>query len=144
MNPGVNHVGADMYAKHGNRKDAEAVADDGNRDNCQCDHQPVAITMKEQVPSHEAGNEQHEGGANTAAFLRYLDHDAREFEEEAVSQNRGLRNGKHERSGISRRVLKEGLDAGYDDFRERHHEQQKRQREREGAGSGGAKDPGRA
>ena len=57
VNPGVNHVVVDVNAKLADDKDAEAVSNDGQRDDEERQQGPPPVGAQKEVAGQEAGDQ---------------------------------------------------------------------------------------
>ena len=80
MNGGIDHARTDVYAKPGNRKYPESVAQDRQWDDGKSQEGPFPTTPQKHLTGNETGDEKHEARSNAAAFLGDLKGDPRELD----------------------------------------------------------------
>src|SRR6266576_699333 len=118
-----------MNAKLSNGKDTKAVAQDRQRDDRHREHRPLPTCAEEETTCEQAGNKEHQTGANAAALLGNHEPHFWKLELHAAAENRRAGAAEHRISSVGRGVLKEYFDPMFEDMRKRHHEHEKCERE---------------
>src|SRR5688572_1534182 len=106
---GVDDGGIYFHGEPGEGKNAKAVAEDGQGDNRQGQNRAVSGAAQQEVAGHQAGDKEHEGRPDAAAFLGDLDRQARQIKIEAFPQSGETRQFDHGRGGGRGGVLEENL-----------------------------------
>src|SRR6266567_9116303 len=115
-----------MNAELPQNEDPQAVADNPKRDDCQCQNGLGPTAAQEQVPSQEAGNQEHQAGVDAAAFGRNLQAKPGQLELRALSENRSSRELQKPIGRLGGTLLQKVLNPAINKIRKRHSEKEKR------------------
>lgn len=130
MDEAVAHVWPDVHTEQADDQHPESVPDDSQwNDECD-DRDPSPRALEKQVGRQHARNEEHHGGADSAALLRDLENDIRKRENRSLAEQRSASPGKQQCRGVGGRVYQFEFQPIDGDAWQGNHEDQECDRER--------------
>ena len=133
MDLGVDHAGIDIDAQVSDTEDAQAVAEQSERQDGEHDKTALPGGAKKEMRRHKARDKQDQGGVNATAFGRDFQTKSGQLKEDVFPEDGGA--GEQEkrmcRDGGS--LLQEGFDPVPQEDREGSHEEQEEKRKADGA-----------
>src|SRR5437763_938306 len=125
----VNHGWIPLDGEERECPNSETIAEDAQRNNEKTEKHTTPCRTKEQVSGENADNEQNKAGANATAFLRDLNIQSRQGENEILTHIRALREVHHRRVRFGRSNFRERLKVIDQRIRQRYGKEQVGERE---------------